>query len=113
MMVGEYGADAFNNTKGAEDQDSQASATTTLTTQIAKNYSALAADAAHVVLGGTIYSLSDEWWKSGNANAHENGGMNGNVVPDNFANEEWWGLTTVQRQPRAAYTALANIYAAN
>jgi Glycosyl hydrolases family 2, TIM barrel domain len=113
MLVGEYGADAFNNNEGAEDQDSQASATTTLTTQITKNYSALALDGAHVVLGGTIYSLSDEWWKSGNANAHDNGGMNGNVFPDNFANEEWWGLTTVERQPRSAYTALATIYAAN
>ncbi len=57
--------------------------------------------------------MSDEWWKSGNANSHDNGGMNGAVYPDNFANEEWWGLTTVQRQPRQAYTALATIYAAN
>jgi hypothetical protein len=113
MMVGEYGADAFNNSTGAEDQASQASATTTLTTQITQHYSALATDAAHVVLGGTIYSLSDEWWKAGNANSHDNGGMNGAVYPDNFANEEWWGLTTVQRQPRQAYTALATIYAAN
>ena len=113
MMVGEYGADAFNNSKNAEDQASQASATTTLTTQITQHYSALAVDAAHVVVGGTIYSLSDEWWKSGNANSHDNGGMSGAVYPDNFANEEWWGLTTVQRQPRQAYTALANIYMAN
>jgi hypothetical protein len=39
--------------------------------------------------------------------------MSGAVYPDSFANEEWWGLATVQRQPRAAYTALANIYMAN
>lgn len=113
MMVGEYGADAFNNGKAAEDEDSQASATTTLTNQITQHYSALAADSAHVVIGGTIYSLSDEWWKAGNPNSHDNGGMNGAVFPDNFANEEWWGLTTIARQPRQAYTALAAIYAAN
>jgi hypothetical protein len=112
MPVGEYGADAFNNGTGAEDQESQASATTTLTTQITQQYSALAADSAHVVLGGTIYSLSDEWWKSGNADSHDNGGMSGAVYADNFANEEWWGLTTVQRVPRQAYAALAGIYAA-
>ena len=113
MMVGEYGADAFNNGKNAEDQASQASATTTLTTQITQHYSASGVDADHAVLGGTIYSLSDEWWKSGNANGHDNGGMSGAVYPDGYANEEWWGLTTVQRQPRMAYTALAAIYAAN
>ena len=113
MMVGEYGADAFNNAKSAEDQPSQASATTTLTTQITQHYSALAVDADHAVLGGTIYSLSDEWWKAGNANSHDNGGMAGNIFPDNYANEEWWGLATVQGQPRQAYTALAAIYAAN
>ena len=39
--------------------------------------------------------------------------MNGAVFPDNYANEEWWGLTTVQRQPRMAYGALASIFAAN
>lgn len=111
MMVGEYGADAFDNRMGLEDQESQASATKTLTDQITQNYSAIAVDAAHVVLGGTIYSLSDEWWKSGNPDSHDNGGMNGAVYPDNYANEEWWGLTTVQGQPRQAYTALAAIYA--
>ena len=113
MMVGEYGADAFNTGKNAEDQASQASATTTLTTQIVQHYSANRVDANHVVLGGAIYALSDEWWKSGNASNHDNGGMNGAVFPDNYANEEWWGLTTVQRQPRMAYAALASIYAAN
>ena len=61
MMVGEYGADAFNNGKNAEDQASQASATTTLTTQITEHYSADGVDADHVVLGGAIYALSDEW----------------------------------------------------
>lgn len=111
MIVGEYGADAFNNTKGAEDQAAQASATTTLTQQIVAYYSAN--DPNRPVLGGAIYALSDEWWKSGNDSKHDNGGMNGAIYPDNFANEEWWGLTTVQREPRQAYGALASVYAAN
>ena len=113
MMVGEYGADAFNNTKSAEDQDSQSTATSTLTTQIIQHYSAAAVDATHPVVGGAIYSLSDEWWKAGNPNAHDNGGMANAIYPDSFANEEWWGLTTVQRAPRSAYNALATLYAAN
>ncbi|HEY1532364.1 MAG TPA: glycoside hydrolase family 2 TIM barrel-domain containing protein, partial [Polyangiaceae bacterium] len=95
MMVGEYGADAFNNNTNAEDQASQATATSTLTAQIIQHYSASAVDSAHLVLGGTIYSLSDEWWKEGNNSAHDNGGIANAIYPDNFANEEWWGLTTV------------------
>jgi hypothetical protein len=113
MMVGEYGADAFNNSKNAEDDDSQATATSTLTTQIIQHYSAAAADSAHVVVGGSIYSLSDEWWKEGNNSAHDNGGMANAIYPDSFANEEWWGLTTVQRTPRSAYNTLAALYAGN
>ena len=113
MMVGEYGADAYNNSKNAEDQASQATATTTLTTQIIQHYSATAVDSAHPALGGTIYELSDEWWKSGNASGHDNGGMSNAIYPDGFANEEWWGLTTVQREPRMAFTALANLYSGN
>ncbi len=113
MMVGEYGADAFNNNKNAEDDDSQATATSTLTTQIIQHFSAAAVDSGHSVLGGTIYSLSDEWWKAGNNSSHDNGGMANAIYPDNFANEEWWGLTTVQRTPRTAYNTLAALYAAN
>jgi hypothetical protein len=75
MMVGEYGADAFNNNTNAEDQASQATATSTLTMQIIQHYSAAAADSGHPVLGGTPYSLSDEWWKEGNNSAHDNGGI--------------------------------------
>lgn len=110
MLVGEYGADAFNNQKGMEDQAAQASATTTLTQQIIAYYSA--SNPSRPVLGGAIYALSDEWWKSGNPNGHDNGGMSGAVYPDNFANEEWWGLTNMQREKRQAYGALASLYAA-
>jgi hypothetical protein len=35
------------------------------------------------------------------------------IYPDSFANEEWWGLTTVQRAPRAAYNTLAALCTAN
>jgi len=113
MLVGEYGADAFNNKTMAEDQDMQATATNSLTTQIMQHYSALANDSGHPVLGGTIYELSDEWWKdkNGTASTHDNGGFANAIYSDGFANEEWWGLTTTQRQPRKAYMTLATLYA--
>ena len=35
------------------------------------------------------------------------------IYPDCFANEERWGLTTVQLTSRAAYNTLAALYTAN
>jgi len=113
LLVGEYGADAFNNQTMVEDQDMQATATDSLTTQIMQHYSAVAIDSGHPVVGGTIYALSDEWWKdqSGSASTHDTGGFVNAIYSDGFANEEWWGLTTTQRQPRKAYLTLAALYA--
>lgn len=110
MFVSEYGADAFDNGAGAEDQAAQAEATEILTMQIVDHYSA--DDPAEPGLGGTIFVLTDEWWKAdGTADAHDNGGFPGAIHDDGFANEEWWGLMDVQRTPRAAFTALQAIYA--
>lgn len=109
MFVSEYGADAFNNGIGQEDQASQADATETLTLQIFANLSADDPDLA--CLGGTIYALTDEWWKAeGPIDQHDNGGFPGAIHPDGFANEEWWGLMDVQRTPRLAFSALQAIY---
>ncbi len=114
MMVGEYGADAFNNTTMVEDQDSQSTATSTLTTQVMQHYSATVNDATHPSIGGTIYTLSDEWWKDTSKGAspstHDNGGFANAIYPDGFANEEWWGIADVMRNPRKAYTTLAGLY---
>lgn len=110
MFVSEYGADAFNNNTGQEDQAAQAEATEILTLQIFANLSA--DDPDHACLGGTIYALTDEWWKAdGPVDQHDDGGFAGAIHPDGFANEEWWGLMDVQRSPRAAFSALQAIYA--
>jgi hypothetical protein len=112
MIVGEYGADAFNNNSMVEDQAMQSTATNTLTTQIMQHYSAIMNDVNHPVVGGTIYELSDEWWKdkNGSSSTHDNGGFSNAIYSDGFANEEWWGLCTTQRVPRTAYTTLAGLY---
>jgi hypothetical protein len=109
MFVGEYGADAWNNTTNGEDQAAQSVAISTLTNQIREWLSAN--DPAFSVLGGTPYALTDEWWKAGNDEAHDTGGFANAIHPDGFANEEWWGLCTIQRDKRAAFNALAAIYA--
>lgn len=109
FFVGEYGADAYDSTRNQENQSAQSAATTELTEQIRAQYSA--DNPSHCVLGGAIYSLSDEWWKDGNSGGHDTGGFENAIHPDGFANEEWWGLVTIQRGKRAAFNALANLYA--
>ncbi len=112
IFVGEYGADAYNAMLGAEDQDKQAEATQVLTEQIIENYSAVTPSKA--VLGGCIFELADEWWKAKGTSpsSHDAGGFsNSGVYPDGIANEEWWGLVSVERQPRKAYDTLKSLYA--
>jgi hypothetical protein len=115
IIVGEYGADAYNAKLNREDQDAQAEATTKLTMQIQAYYSAK--NPNRPVVGGCIFELADEWWKAGepgtSPSSHDVGGFaNSGVYPDGVANEEWWGVVTVDRQPRKAYDALKALYAA-
>jgi hypothetical protein len=42
---------------------------------------------------------------------HDMGGIATTGHPDNFANEEYFGVVELNRQPRAVYTALANAFA--
>jgi hypothetical protein len=110
MLVGEYGADAYNEKLGREDQESQATATLDLTEQIHAHASA--ADPTAAALGGCVFNLTDEWWKgAGSDSAHDTGGFdNSGVYPDGVANEEWWGLLTVEREPRQAYGRLQALF---
>jgi len=108
MFFGEYGADAFNALVNREDQEAQARATTALTEEIVGRSSVRAEGTC---LGGFVFEFADEWWKDGNGspNSHDSGGVapGGGPYPDQTFNEEWWGLVTVDRQPRLAYTAYA------
>ena len=109
MFVGEYGADAWNTNTNSEDQAAQSLAIESLTGEIHEWLSAN--DEDFPALGGTPYALTDEWWKSGNASSHDNGGFANAVHPDGMANEEWWGLCSIQRDKRTAFNTLAGMYA--
>jgi hypothetical protein len=109
FFVSEYGADAYNNKTGSEDQASQAAALGALTQEVRKNLSA--ADAGKVCVGGCPFEWNDEWWKVTDPATHDTGGSaNVGDYPDGFGNEEWWGIVTADRTPRAAFTTLQALY---
>ncbi|NRA44377.1 MAG: hypothetical protein HRU09_05410 [Oligoflexales bacterium] len=111
IYFSEYGADAFNTNIRAVDERAQAHATRKLTEEIVDELAWQKKGGN--VLGGTIFELSDEWWKApGSPNHHDEGGHapGGGPHPDGVFNEEYWGLTTIDRQAREAYYELAKIY---
>jgi hypothetical protein len=110
MYLGEFGADAWNANIGAEDQAAQAEATVALIGEIGAN----GHDSGGPCLGGVLFEFADEWWKdgSGSPDQHDIGGVapGGGPHPDATFNEEWWGLVTVDRQPRQAYHDLPRVW---
>lgn len=109
MFFTEHGADAYNNNIPSEDQNSQAYALSSQWNQIINNLSAL--NPNNVCVGACMMEWNDEWWKAGNYSSHDTGGFaNGGVYPDGYANEEWWGIVDIYRNPRAAYNTIKSIY---
>jgi hypothetical protein len=110
FFMSEYGADAWDNRAGRADEAAQAAALRRQTGEIRAQSSARDPDLP--CLGGTPFEWNDEWWKRGNPAVHDNGGFaNQGVAGDQFANEEWWGIVDVDRNPRPAYQVLKELYA--
>lgn len=103
MYFGEYGADAWDAREeyNVTNLTAQAYATRVLTEQINLHTSL----AGGVCLGGMIFELTDEWWKAGNPDEHDVGGVapGGGPYPDLAFNEEWWGICEIDRTCRPAF----------
>ncbi|MGA2090853.1 MAG: T9SS type A sorting domain-containing protein, partial [Endomicrobiales bacterium] len=120
----EWGCDAYNGVKGAEDELMQS---TYIQSQWSEISAALATKGTSCV-GGTVFEWNDEWWKgdsiAGQMYTIGMGGVHGPSVQDTSSdwtnplyvedpnmNEEWWGLVGIApnsttRRLRLAYYAL-------
>ncbi len=73
-------------------------------------------------MGGTVFEWNDEWWKVQPAGSQQPDGFactpSGTPCPlgahpDNFANEEYFGIVDINRQPRQVYNTLQSIFRPN
>jgi hypothetical protein len=132
LMFTEFGADAFNAIKNAEDQKSQAYYMVSNWREIYENAAGLGKEGNSI--GGFTFQFSDGWWKFGfddrkNADKHDNnaswanGGYSIDLAPgENNMNEEWFGICAkgatdprglYELYPRAAYYALKEAHQLN
>jgi hypothetical protein len=132
LMFTEFGADAFNAIKNAEDQQAQAYYMVGNWKEIYENAAGLGK--AGNSIGGFTFQFSDGWWKYGfndrkNADLHDanaswsNGGYGLDYqVGENNMNEEWFGICAkgptdprglYDLYPRAAYYALKEAHKLN
>ena len=116
MYLGEFGTDAWRTppslvaSLGVADELMQAQWDATLWNELAKNLSA--ADPSKAALGGTVFVSNDEWWKVSPAGSQQADGFwFVNAHPDDFANEEYFGIFDIDRRTRRAYDSFKTLYA--
>src|SRR6266849_4798929 len=63
-----------------------------------------------LVVGGLVFELQDEWWKNGDPFHQDISSEHNYGQPDGFNDEEYFGLTMIARQPKAAYAVMQARY---
>ena len=69
--------------------------------------------APDICSGVTLYAFTDEWWKDGNNSEQDPGGWapySSGVPYDGTANEEYWGIVTIDRNKKQAYEIVKNVF---
>lgn len=125
MFFSEFGGDSFRSEKwwpveGTEDNEMHRGFVAGLWDDLAEELSAKNENG--VCLGGTVFEWSDEWWKvkekdGGTPDVQDKGGFpttwNQYSQPDSFANEEYFGIVTIERKPKALYYSLQERFGKN
>ena len=102
IYISEAGADSFNSNTNSENWQQQADATEIILNNIIQS--------SDLSIGVTLFEFCDEWWKAGNPNQQDTGGFSNSIPYDNYANEEYWGIVTRDRQPKLSYYVVQDIY---
>ncbi len=127
VMFTEFGADAYNEKEGREDQLMQARYVVRQWQDIYENTAGKGK--AGNAIGGFTFQWSDGWWKYGQETNLDRHDANASwpaeayaedyVKGDNNMNEEWWGIMAkgptdasggYELYPRAAYYGLKQAY---
>jgi hypothetical protein len=114
MFLGEFGIDTFHATAltnpapGAVNEQEQAEWDLSLWNDLFRNLSAN--NTAKVALGGAVFEFNDEWWKVEPWGSQQTGGWFSGGFPDGMGNEEYFGIVTIDRQPRQAYDVLGKAF---
>jgi hypothetical protein len=125
VFIAEFGKDAYRDSTAQEDQSMQASYINSQWQEIAANASASAA--GKVIVGGTVFEWTDEWWKDlGGVScfSHDTAVLfvrPADTVDPNYQ-DEWFGMASVSpvdavsnpagtaRGLRKAYTTLQSFW---
>lgn len=66
-----------------------------------------------ICAGVALFEFADEWWKAGDNKSHDAGGWapNSSGVPyDGAANEEYWGVLSIERTRKMSYEVVKQKY---
>jgi hypothetical protein len=110
MYLSEAGADSFMSTakngyEQGENQQAQADANANILDDVFAN--------TNIGSGVTLFSFLDGWWKAGNPNQQDIGGIapNSTGVPyDGVTNEEYWGIVDIERNKKKTYAVVKKKY---
>jgi hypothetical protein len=110
MYLSEAGADSFMTTardgyEQGENELAQADATRRILESVFRN--------RDVCSGVAVFQFTDGWWKAGNPDVQDQGGSapNSSGVPyDGAPNEEYWGITDIDRNKKLAFDVVKEQY---
>lgn len=110
MYLSEAGADSFmswtsHGFEEGKNEKAQANAITHILDDVFRY--------PEICSGVTLYAFVDELWKAGNPESYDSGGWapkSSGVPYDGTANEEYWGIVTIDRTKKAAFQVVKEKY---
>ena len=110
MYLSESGADSYMTIEShgyeqGENQQAQADANGKILNAVFENQ--------YICSGITLFSFTDGWWKAGKPRTQDPGGSapnSGGVPYDGAPNEEYWGIVDLDRNPKATFPVVKEIY---